>query len=65
VVRIDVNHIPPQKILPCSSVLFEYIRMSSIKTMMNLSNFGMDMEFMRYMKCVIAFVNPKDITGYS
>jgi hypothetical protein len=39
--------------------------MSSMKTMTNLSNSGMKIEFMRYMKCDGAFVNPNDMTRYS
>jgi hypothetical protein len=48
-----------------SSILFEYTRMSLMNTMTNWSNTGMKTEFMRYMKCASAFVNPKDITRYS
>jgi hypothetical protein len=33
--------------------------------MTNLSNSSMKTKFMRYMKCVGAFVNPEDITRYS
>jgi hypothetical protein len=44
---------------------FEYIRMSSMNTMTNLSNSGMNTEFIRYMKCVGALVSPNDITKYS
>jgi hypothetical protein len=36
-----------------------------MNTMTNLSNSGMKMEFMRYMKCAGAFVNPNDKTRYS
>jgi hypothetical protein len=32
--------------------------------MTNLSSFGMNTEFMRYMKCASAFVNPNGITKY-
>jgi hypothetical protein len=39
--------------------------MSSMNTMANWSNSGMKTEFMRYMKCVSALVNPKDMTRYS
>jgi hypothetical protein len=39
--------------------------MSSMKAMTNLSNSGMKTEFMRYMKCAGAFVNPNDMTRYS
>jgi hypothetical protein len=39
--------------------------MSSLKTTTNLSNSGMNKEFMWYMKCVRAFVKPKDMTRYS
>jgi hypothetical protein len=39
--------------------------MSSMKTTMNLSNSGMNTEFMRYMKCVDAFVKPNNMTRYS
>jgi hypothetical protein len=39
--------------------------MSSIKTTINLSSSDIQPEFMRYIKCVIAFVNPNDITRYS
>jgi hypothetical protein len=34
--------------------------MSSMNTTTNLSNSGMNTEFIRYMKCVGAFVNPND-----
>jgi hypothetical protein len=34
--------------------------MSSMKTTINLSNSGMNMEFIRYMKCAGALVNPND-----
>jgi hypothetical protein len=34
--------------------------MSSMKTTTNLSNSGMNMEFIRYMKCAGALVNPND-----
>jgi hypothetical protein len=36
-----------------------------MNTMTNLSSSNMKMEFMRYMKCAGAFVNPKDMTRYS
>jgi hypothetical protein len=39
--------------------------MSSMKTTMNLSNSGMNTEFIRYVKWAGEFVNPKDITRYS
>jgi hypothetical protein len=39
--------------------------MSLMKTMTNLTNSDMNTEFMRYMKCVSAFVNLKDMTRYS
>jgi hypothetical protein len=39
--------------------------MSSMKTMTNLSNSGMNTEFIRYMKYVGALVSPNDITKYS
>jgi hypothetical protein len=38
--------------------------MSSMKTMMKLSNFGMKIEFMGCMKCASVFVNPNDMTRY-
>jgi hypothetical protein len=39
--------------------------MSSMKTTTNLSNSGMNTEFIKYVKWAGAFVNPKDITKYS
>jgi hypothetical protein len=36
-----------------------------MKTTINMSNSGMNTEFIRYMKCVGALVNPNDITKYS
>jgi hypothetical protein len=36
-----------------------------MNTTINLSNFGMKTEFMRYMKKAGAFVRPKDMTRYS
>jgi hypothetical protein len=39
--------------------------MSSMKTTKNLSNSGMNTEFVRYMKCAGALVSPNDITKYS
>jgi hypothetical protein len=36
-----------------------------MKTMTNLSNSGMNTEFIRYMKCAGALVSPNDITKYS
>jgi hypothetical protein len=39
--------------------------MSSMKTTTNLSNSGMNTEFIRYMKCARALVSPNDITKYS
>jgi hypothetical protein len=39
--------------------------MSSMNIMTNRSNSGMKIEFMRYMKCADAFVNPKDMTIYA
>jgi hypothetical protein len=39
--------------------------MSSMKTTTNLSNSGMNMEFIRYMKCAGALVSPNNITKYS
>jgi hypothetical protein len=36
-----------------------------MKTMTNLSNSGMNMEFIRYIKCAGALVSPNDITKYS
>jgi hypothetical protein len=38
--------------------------MSSMKIMTNLSNSSINMEFMRYMKCIGVFVNPNDMTTY-
>jgi hypothetical protein len=38
------------QVLACSSSFLEYIRMSSMKTTINLSSSGMNTEFMRYMK---------------
>jgi hypothetical protein len=38
--------------------------MSSMKTTTNLSNSGINTEFIKYMKWAGAFVNPKDITKY-
>jgi hypothetical protein len=46
-------------------ILFEYTSMSSMKTIMDSSNSGMNMEFMRYMKCASTFVNPNNMTRYS
>jgi hypothetical protein len=39
--------------------------MSSMNTMTNLSNSGMNMKFIGYMKCAVALVSPNDITKYS
>jgi hypothetical protein len=39
--------------------------MSSMKTTINLSNSGMNMEFIKYIKCAGALVSPNDITKYS
>jgi hypothetical protein len=39
--------------------------MSSMKTATNLSSFGINMEFIRYMKYAGALVSPNDITKYS
>jgi hypothetical protein len=39
--------------------------MSSMKTTANLSNSGMNNEFIKYVKWAGAFVNPKDMTKYS
>jgi hypothetical protein len=39
--------------------------MSSMNTTINLSSSGMKTEFMRYMKCAGAFINPKDMRRYS
>jgi hypothetical protein len=39
--------------------------MSSMKTTTNLSNLGMNTEFIKYVKWTRAFVNPKDMTRYS
>jgi hypothetical protein len=36
-----------------------------MKTTTNLSDSGINTEFIRYLKWVVAFVNPKDITKYS
>jgi hypothetical protein len=36
-----------------------------MKTTTNLSNSGMNTEFIRYMKCAGALVSPNDITKYS
>jgi hypothetical protein len=36
-----------------------------MKTTTNLSNSGINTEFIRYVKRAGAFVNPKDITKYS
>jgi hypothetical protein len=51
--------------LACSSSFLEYTKMSSMKTTMNLSNSGMNTEFINYMKYVGALVSPNDITRYS
>jgi hypothetical protein len=48
-----------------SSSFSEYIKMSSINTTINLSNSGINTEFIKYMKCAGALVKPKDITRYS
>jgi hypothetical protein len=39
--------------------------MSSMKTTTNLSNLGINIEFIKYVKWAGAFVNPKDMTKYS
>jgi hypothetical protein len=39
--------------------------MSSMNTTTNLSNSSIKTEFMRYMKCAGAFINPNDMTRYS
>jgi hypothetical protein len=39
--------------------------MSSMKATTNLSNSGMNTEFIRYMKCAGALVSQNDITKYS
>jgi hypothetical protein len=39
--------------------------MSLMNTMVNLSNSGMNTEFIRYIKCAGALVSPNDITKYS
>jgi hypothetical protein len=39
--------------------------MSSMKTTTNLSNSGMNTEFIKYVKWARAFVNPKDMTKFS
>jgi hypothetical protein len=39
--------------------------MSSMKTTTNLSNSGINTEFIKYVKWAGAFVNPKDMTKYS
>jgi hypothetical protein len=39
--------------------------MSSMKTMIDLSNSSMNTEFIRYMKCVGALVYSNDTTRYS
>jgi hypothetical protein len=36
-----------------------------MKSMINLSNSGMNTEFIRYMKCATTLVRPNDITKYS
>jgi hypothetical protein len=36
-----------------------------MKTTTNLSNSGMNTEFIRYIKCAGALVSPNDITKYS
>jgi hypothetical protein len=43
----------------------EYTRMSSMNTTTNLSNSDMNTNFMTYMKCADALVNPNGITRYS
>jgi hypothetical protein len=47
------------------TILFEYTRMSLMNNEMNLLNFSMNMEFMRYVKCAGALVNLNDITRYT
>jgi hypothetical protein len=39
--------------------------MSSMKTTTNLSNSGINTEFIKYVKWAEAFVNTKDMTKYS
>jgi hypothetical protein len=39
--------------------------MSSMNTMTNMSNSGMNTEFIRYMKCAEALVSSNNITKYS
>jgi hypothetical protein len=39
--------------------------MSLMKITIDLSNSDMNTEFMRYMKCADALVNPNDMTRYS
>jgi hypothetical protein len=53
------------EVISCSSIHFEYTRMSSMNTTMNWSNSSMKTEFMRYMKCAGTFINPNDMTRYS
>jgi hypothetical protein len=36
-----------------------------MKTTMNLSNSGINTDFIRYIKCAGALVSPKDMTRYS
>jgi hypothetical protein len=39
--------------------------MSSMNTIMNLSNSGINTEFIRYINYAGAFIKPKDMTRYS
>jgi hypothetical protein len=36
-----------------------------MKTTTNLSNSGINIEFIKYIKCAGAFINPKDMIRYS
>ncbi|KAJ0857906.1 hypothetical protein HanRHA438_Chr13g0595361 [Helianthus annuus] len=48
-----------------SAWFLEYIRISSMKTMTNLSKYGLQTRFMRSMNAAGAFVSPKGITRNS
>ena len=47
--------------MACSSSLLEYTKISSINTITNWSNNGLNTQFIKSIKAIGALVNPKDI----
>jgi hypothetical protein len=69
--KLVVKLVLSQSLKHDSKVLFMFFhtlqiyKNVTINTTTNMSHSGMNIEFMRYMKCAITFINPNDIMRYT